>query len=105
MSWSPAAWALCRPAIQFWLGRDLEAGAAPSSIPSTWYYDGRWAPMNGYLPAQGETVGVFVVAGNVRNVHDGSQLATHERSNIVLVPFDRGNGSLFTFANGRLVMR
>ena len=49
----------CSAAIQFWQDRDLEAGAAPSSIPQTWYYDSRWSPMNGYLPAQGETVGIL----------------------------------------------
>jgi hypothetical protein len=94
----------CSAAIQFWKGRELEAGAAPSSIPYTWYYDGRWAPMNGYLPAQGEMVGIFVVAGNVRNVHDGSLIATKERSSIVLVPFDRGNGTSFAFSNGRRLL-
>lgn len=75
-------------AIQFWQGRDLDGAASPSSIPQTWFYDGRWAPMNGYLPQDGEPVGFFVVAGNVRGLHDGSQ-ATRERSNIVLVPFKR----------------
>jgi len=95
----------CSAAIQFWQGRELEAGAAPSSIPQTWYYDSRWAPMNGYLPAQGETVGIFVVHGNVRNLHDGSQLLAHERSEIVLVPFDRGNGTSYTFSQGRLLKR
>jgi len=90
----------CSAAIQFWQDRELEAGAAPSSIPQTWYYDARWAPMNGYLPATGEQVGVFVVAGNVRGVRSSGLLSTRERSNIAVVPFDRGNGSRFTLLNG-----
>jgi hypothetical protein len=92
----------CSAAIQFWQGRELEAAAAPSSIPQTWYYDGRWAPMNGYLPAQGEMVGLFVVAGNVRNILNGNPSAVKERSGIVVVPFDRGTGTSFSFSNGRL---
>jgi hypothetical protein len=92
----------CSAAVQFWQDRPLEAAAAPSSIPQTWYYDARrWGPMAGYLPAQGETVGIFVVAGNVRNVLNSSLLIARERSNIVLVPFDRGNGTVFTFSSGR----
>jgi hypothetical protein len=93
----------CSAAIQFWQDRPLEAAAAPSSIPQTWYYDARrWGPMTGYLPAQGEMVGIFVVAGNVRNISSSSLLLAKERSSIVLVPFDRGNGTVFTFSAGSL---
>jgi hypothetical protein len=92
----------CSAAIQFWQGRDLEAAGTPTSIPTNWFYDSRWGPMNGYMPAQGETIGFFVVAGNVRNLLDSSLAAVKERSGIVLVPFDRGNGTVYTFSNGRL---
>jgi hypothetical protein len=88
----------CSAAIQFWQGRELEAGAAPTSIPNTWYYDGRWAPMTGYLPANGESVGVFVIHGNVRGVSSSALLAARERSNIAVVPFDRGGGSSFSLS-------
>jgi hypothetical protein len=92
----------CSAVVNFWQDRELEAAAAPSSIPQTWYYDGRWGPMAGYLPAQGEMVGMFVVAGNVRNILSGSLSLMKERSGIVLVPFDRGNGSVITFSAGGL---
>jgi hypothetical protein len=93
----------CSAAVQFWQDRPLEAAGAASNIPQTWYYDARrWGPMAGYLPAQGEMVGIFVVAGNVRNISSGSQLLTRQRSNIALVPFDRGNGPVFTFSAGSL---
>jgi hypothetical protein len=91
----------CSAPIQFWQDRELEAAAAPSSIPQTWYYDGRWGPMAGYLPAQGEMVGIFVALGNVRSIHDSSLFLARERSNVALVPFDRGDGTVFTFATGR----
>jgi hypothetical protein len=45
---------------------------------------------------------MFVVAGNVRNILSGSLSPVKERSNIVLVPFDRGNGTTFTFSAGSL---
>ena len=69
-------------------------------MTSVWVYDtaangiGKLAsasitagPMAGYQPQQGELVGVFVAAGNLRNVTDGSQSPLKERSNVVIVPF------------------
>ena len=77
----------CSAAIQFWHGPRSRGGRrAVEYSAERGHYDSRWSPMNGYLPAQGETVGIFVVAGNVRNVHDGTQMVLHERSNITLVP-------------------
>jgi len=93
----------CSAVIQFWEGRDLEAAAAPSSIPYTWYYDpARWGPMTGYMPADGETIGLFVTVGNTRGILSSDLLLAKERSNVALVPFDSGSGSTYTYSNGRL---
>lgn len=94
-------WA-CSAVIDFWEGRDLEAAAAPSTIPVTWYYDpARWGPMAGYMPADGELVGIFVAVGNVRGIKDSGGLLAKERSNVALVPFDSGHGSVYTFSGGQ----
>jgi len=101
-------------AIQFW--RDLAAfggnvasdtvsmgacaafGAGSScQIAKNWYYDGRWGKLAGRQPATGEVIGVFVVAGNLRGVTDGSQSPAHERSNVVLMPMPAFGGARYTF--------
>jgi hypothetical protein len=101
-------------AIQFW--RDLAAfgGNVASDIVSkgqcsafglgsscqvakNWYYDGRWGNLAGYQPATGETIGIFVVAGNLRGVGDGSQSPVQERSNVVLMPMPGLGGGRYTF--------
>jgi hypothetical protein len=88
----------CSAVIQFWEGRPQEAAAAPSTIPVTWYYDpARWGPMAGYMPADGETVGIFAAVGNVRGIKDSSLLLAKERTNVQLVPFDSGHGSTYTY--------
>ena len=61
-----------------------------------WYYDGRWGNLAGYQPATGELIGVFVVAGNLRGVKDGSQSPVKERSNVVLVKMPDINGAKYT---------
>jgi hypothetical protein len=43
--------------------------------------------MVGYQPAIGELVGVFVGAGNLRNITDGSGSYVKERSNVLLMPW------------------
>jgi len=92
----------CSAVVDFWEGRDLEAAAAPSSIPQTWFYDpGRWGPMAGYVPAQGETVGIFAAVGNVRNIRSSDLLLAKERTNVALVPFDNGSGTTYTFSTGQ----
>lgn len=81
----------CSAVIQFWEGRDLEAAAAPSSVPQTWYYDpARWGPMVGYRPANDEIVGIFVTVGNTRGIRSSAGLLATERSNVVLVPWGGG---------------
>jgi hypothetical protein len=74
----------CSAAIQFWEGRELEASGVPSEIGINWYYDRRWGPMKGYQPSLGETVGIFVAQGNLR---DFGKSSVKERSNVVLMPF------------------
>jgi hypothetical protein len=93
----------CSAVIQFWEGRELEAAAAPWSIPQTWYYDpARWGPMAGYLPADGELVGIFVTLGNTRGILSSAGLLATERSNVALVPFELGYNSIYQFGAGRL---
>ena len=101
-------------AIQFW--RDLAAFGgnvasdtvtkgqctafglgSPCQVAKNWYYDGRWGKLATYQPATGERIGIFVVAGNLRGVTDGSQSPVQERSNVVLVPMPGVNGGRYTF--------
>jgi hypothetical protein len=97
----------CSAVVQFWFGRDLSASGAPSDFNfEWWYHPGRWGVMTGYRPAEGEIVGVFVAAGNLRDNHytQGSCPRVCERSNIALIPFTRG-GASYTFSKGRPVKR
>jgi hypothetical protein len=86
-------------AIQFWYGLYSSGGnvALDNQIAVNWYYDSRWGELAGRQPATGEIVGVFVVAGNVRGVTDGSQSPAMERSNVVLVAFPDVNGASYRF--------
>jgi hypothetical protein len=74
----------CSATIQFWYGRDLEASGRPDEIGINWWYDQRWGHLLGYQPSCGETVGIYVAAGNLR---DTGNVIAKERSNIVLMPF------------------
>lgn len=101
-------------AIQYWRGLPASGGnvaedtdtmaqctafglGSPCQVAKNWYYDGRWGALAGYQPATGETIGVFVVAGNVRGVTDGSQSPVQERSNVVLVQMPDFAGAKYTF--------
>jgi hypothetical protein len=75
----------CSAVIQYWFGRD---NGASVHVGRDWYYDPvRWGPLAGYQPANGELVGIFVGAGNLRDKSDGSGSYVLERSNVLLVPF------------------
>jgi hypothetical protein len=74
----------CSATVQFWSGRDLAASGRPDQIGINWWYDGRWGRLIHYQPSFGETVGIFVAAGNLR---DRGNVITKERSNVVLMPF------------------
>ena len=56
----------CSAVVQFWFGRELTASTPPSYVGRNWFYDGRWAPIVGYQPQNGETVGLFVGAQPAR---------------------------------------
>ncbi len=78
----------CSAVVQFWHGRALEDSGPSYGVSYEWFYDPvRWGAMAGYQPADGETVGVFVAAGNLR---DGSYTRATcprvcERSNVAFV--------------------
>ena len=74
----------CSATVQFWYGRDLEASGRPDEIGINWWYDQRWGHLLGYQPSCGETVGIYVGAGNLR---DSGNVIAKERTNIVLMPF------------------
>jgi len=74
----------CSATVQFWYGRDLEASGRPDEIGINWWYDARWGHLLGYQPSCGETVGIYVGAGNLR---DSGNVIAKERSNILLMPF------------------
>lgn len=61
-----------------------KALSAPSAIGRGWFYNANWAPMTGYVPRPGETVGFMVVAGSTRA---DSRTPVRERSPILLIPF------------------
>ena len=90
----------CSAVVQFWFGRDLGASAAPSEIATAWFYDGRWGPLTGRQPADGETVGIFVCAGNCRNNTAGDGSIVHERSNVQFVTWSNHGGGSFSFSAG-----
>jgi hypothetical protein len=58
----------CSGVVQFWYGRDLSNSAPPRDIALQWFYDVRWGPLQGYQPADGETVALFVGSGNLRGM-------------------------------------
>lgn len=59
------------------------------------FYDGRWDPLQTRRPAPGESIGVYVVSGDVRN---NAYYGVQERSNIVLVQLPApGQTAVFDF--------
>jgi hypothetical protein len=83
----------CSAVVQFWYGRELSASGRPDEIGINWFYDARWGTLLGHQPAYGETVGIFVAAGNQR---DSGNTIAYERSNVVLMPF----GGQYTLGQG-----
>jgi hypothetical protein len=74
----------CSAVVQFWFGRELEAGGDVGDMAGQWFYDGRWGAMKGHQPAPGEIVGWFVAAGNLR---DSGNVITKERSKVLFLPY------------------
>jgi hypothetical protein len=88
--------------IEFWYGLDASGGniGLDNQVAMNWYYDaGRWGMLAGRQPAPGETIGIFVAAGNLRNItsDDPAQSPVMERSNVVLVPMPDANGATHSF--------
>jgi hypothetical protein len=74
----------CSAVVQFWFGRELEAGGDVNNMAGQWFYDTRWGAMQGHQPAPGEVVGWFVAAGNLR---DSGNVITKERSKVLFLPY------------------
>jgi hypothetical protein len=85
--------------IEMWNDRP-EGGGPPQEYALNWFYNPvRWAPMTFHQPEPGETIGFFVVAGDVRGFNSNQKY--QERSNVVLVPMPDSGGATYTFgANG-----
>ena len=92
----------CSAVVQFWFERELSASGVPSHVNFEWFYDfARWGPMTGYQPQEGETVGLFVCAGDCRNNDAGDRSDIKDRSNVAFVPWSNSGNGYFTFSNGR----
>ena len=97
----------CSGVVQFWDGRELEASTPPSYVGRNWFYDGRWAPILGYNPSDGETVGLFVGSGNLR---DGQNLnlancpRVCERSNIQMVTWQNSGFANYVYSLARTII-
>lgn len=84
----------CSGVVQFWYGRSLDDSGPPSVFWYEWWYDpGRWGPMTFYRPKEGETVGVFVGAGDLRGRSFTRATCPRvcEVSNVALVPWTTGS--------------
>jgi hypothetical protein len=90
------SWA-CSAVVEFWYGRELTASAPPSQIAVAWFYDGRWGPLAGRQPADGEQVGIFVCAGDCRNVGQAWPGSLKERSNVQMVTWSNRGGPSYSY--------
>jgi hypothetical protein len=83
----------CASIVDFWYGRSLDDSAPPSRFwREGWYDSARWGPLAIYRPEEGETVGVFVTAGQTRGREYTRATCPQmcERSNVAFVPFTTG---------------
>jgi len=96
MAWNiDGHWYASAP-IEMWNDR-LEGGGPPQDYALNWFYNPqRWAPMTFHQPSPGETIGFFVVAGDVRGFNSNQKY--QERSNVVMVPMPDGGGATYTFS-------
>jgi hypothetical protein len=90
------SWA-CSAVVEFWYGRELTASAPPSQISTAWFYDSRWGPLAGRQPADGEQVGIFVCAGDCRNVAQAWPGSLKERSNVQMVTWSNSGGPSYSY--------
>ena len=94
----------CSAVVQFWYQRDLGASGIPANVHFEWFYDfARWGPMTNYQPQEGETVGIFVCAGDCRNNDAGDRSYVKERSDVAFVPWSNSGNGLYTFSKGSRV--
>lgn len=83
----------CSAVVQFWYGRSLDETAPPSRFWREWWYDGaRWGPLAAVRPTEGENVGIFVAAGDLRMRFFTRATCPRvcEISNVAMVPFTEG---------------
>src|SRR3954471_1931243 len=95
MAWNiDGHWYASAP-IEMWNDR-AEGGGPPDDYALNWFYNpARWSPMTFHQPSPGETIGFFVVAGDVRGFNSNQKF--QERSNVVMVPMPDGGGATYTF--------
>jgi hypothetical protein len=88
--------------IETWFGKNVIGGPIQSQdigdgrgqVGANWFYDSRWSPLHTHQPQPGESIGLFVVAGDARNSFNPLK----ERSNIVLITLPQPNTTgVFTF--------
>jgi len=89
----------CAAVVQFWYGRELSASTPPSYVGRNWFYDGRWNPIVGYQPSNGEIVGLFAGTGNLRDkLFSGAACPqVCERTNVALVQWHNDDFQTYTF--------
>jgi hypothetical protein len=87
----------CSGVVQFWYGRTLHDSAPPSAVGYEWFYDPvRWGPLFLHQPNEGDSVGLFVASGNLRDGQNFTRASCPrvcERSNVALVPWTNGFAS------------
>ena len=86
----------CAGVVEFWYNRPLDSTAEPSRFWREWWYDAaRWGPLAAVRPVEGELVGIFVGAGDLRGrTHTRATCpGLCERSNVQFVPFTEGFAS------------
>jgi hypothetical protein len=93
----------CSAVVQFWYGRELSASTPPSYVGRNWFYDGRWNPIVGYQPSNGELVGLFAGSGNLRDQSFSGAGCPQvcERTNVAIVPWHNDDPALYTFSLAR----
>ena len=97
----------CSAVVQFWYGRELSASTPPSYVGVNWFYDiARWGPIHLYQPQDGETVGLFVGSGNLRDGNNMSRATCPtvcERSNVAMVSWTNGADVVYSYSNGKIL--
>jgi hypothetical protein len=91
----------CSAVVQFWFNRELTASTPPSYVGRNWFYDGRWGPMIGYQPSNGEMVGLFAGTGNLRDKSFSGAGCPQvcERTNVAMVPWHNDDFATYSFSS------